>query len=337
MARNRFGDESVPKPYAFVPFARQTKRRSVHGHERLELRECYSGRLAYRLETLTPVFVGSGSYALGEEAGFPQEKVIRPFYRVNGLPTIPGSSLKGAARSIAEAVSPSCLTITRVASRQLPQGVDLAQGRRNECKATNACPACSIFGRMNQLGKAHFSDVGLVGGGKMQLFHLAPLFAPRAFKSPPAYLGEEGKFKGRKFYYHSRPAEDERQPPVEVIPLGRVVQGQVDFENLNPAELGLLFFALGMDGTIALKLGGGKPLGLGSLRVVGAELSLLGAGHYLRPEADETTYSGPALTQFVGQAIDTALKEKVLLREQALALAEILTFTQDRLAPEGAY
>ena len=291
------------------------------------------------METLTPVFVGTGSYALGEDAGFPREKVIRPFYRVGSVPTIPGSSLKGVTRSIAEAVSPSCVTVTRVAPPKLPKGVDLAQSRRSRCTATNACPACSIFGRMSQLGKARFGDARLVGGGKTQLFRLAPLFAPRAYRkrTPPDYLDEAGKFKGRKFYYHSRPVEDERQPPVEVIPPGRKVQGQVDFENLTPAELGLLFFALGMDGSIALKLGGGKPLGLGSLRVVGAELTLRGAGHYLQPEAEGRLYSGQALAEFVGRTIETAIDENVLLRTQALALGEILTFTQKRHAPEGAY
>jgi CRISPR/Cas system CSM-associated protein Csm3 (group 7 of RAMP superfamily) len=337
MSRNHFGEEVGPKPYAFVPFSRQIKRRSVPGHERLDMAGHHSGRLAYSLETLTPVFVGTGGYALGEEAGFPQEKVVRPFYRVAGVPAIPGSSLKGVARSIAEAVSSSCVTVTRVGPHKLPKGVERAHSRGNECTATHACPACSIFGRMSQLGKAHFGDAQLVSGGKTQLFRLSPLFAPQAFREPPVYVDEAGKFKGRKFYYHSRSSEDPRQPPVEVVPPGRMLQGQVDFENLTRAELGLLFFALGMDGSIALKLGGGKPLGLGSLRVVAAELTLLGTEHYLRAEADETRYSGQALASFVGETIDAALAEKLLLRDQALALVEILTFTQERYAPGGAY
>lgn len=337
MKRNRFGEEIAPKPYSFVPFSGKKTRQTVPGHDHLAFKKHYTGRLTYRLKTLTPIFVGDGSYALGKDANFPQEKVIRPFYRVAGRPTIPGSSLKGVARSITEAISPSCITITRVSLGKLPKGVDLAGSYRSNCKPTHACPACSIFGRMSQLGKARFGDAHLLGQSKLQLFRLSPLYAPQAFKAPPAYLDKSNKFEGLKFYYHSQPAEAERQPPVEVIPAKRVVQGQVDFENLTPAELGLLFFALGMDGTIALKLGGGKPLGLGSLQVIAADLTLLGDKHYLLPDGDEKTYSGQTLSQFVGQQIEAALSSKLLLSTQALALAEILTFKPGRHAPEGVY
>lgn len=337
MSRNRFGNESVPKPYDFVPFPQQVERSKTPGHDRLDLASRFSGRLTYRLKALTPVFVGTGSYALGEEAGFPQESVIRPFYRVNGVPTIPGSSLKGVVRSVAEAVSPSCVTITRVDSNKLPEGVELSSDRRNQCTSTNACPACGIFGRMSQLGKALFGDAQLIGDGKTQLFCLSPLFAPRAFRAPPVYLDKAGEFKGRKFYFHSQPSEDDRQPPVEVIPRGHSVEGQVHFENLTAAELGLLFFALGIDGVIVLKLGGGKPLGLGSLRVSKAELAILEPDHYTQAETQEWIYDGEALAKFIGQATDAALESKMLLREQALALARILTFDKNRLAPERAY
>ncbi len=331
------GDEFVPKPYNFVPFPQKVERFRVPGHERLDLADHYSGRLTYRLQALTPVFVGTGTYALGEDVGFPRALVVRPFYRVRGEPTIPGSSLKGVVRSIVEAVSPSCVTVTRIAPHKLPPGVELAQGRRRGCSPTQACPACNLFGRVSQSAKVHFSDAHLAEGGKTALFRLTPLFAPRAFRSPPVYLNDEGKFKGRKFYYHSRPAEDSRQPPVEVIPKGRQVTGEVTFENLRMAELGLLLFALGLDGTLTLKLGGGKPVGLGSLRTVGATLALLEADHYTQAEAQERTYRGKALADFVGQAIDAALSEGILLREQALELAEILTFTQDRSAPLRSY
>ncbi|MGD9101345.1 MAG: RAMP superfamily CRISPR-associated protein [Anaerolineae bacterium] len=337
MSPNRFGDERAPKPYAFVPFAQRIRRASVIGHERLDLQGHYTGRLTFALRALTPVFVGTGSYALGEEAGFPQEEVVRPFYRVNGVPAVPGSSLKGMARSVAEAVSPSCVTVTRVNPSKLPRGAQLSQGRRDGCQPANACPACSMFGRMNRLSKVQFGDAPLAGESGTRLFRLAPLYSPKAFRTPPVYLDERGEFQGRKFYFHSRPAQDERQPPVEVVPPKREFQAWVDFENLSTAELGLLFFALGVDGTLKLKLGGGKPLGLGSLRAVKPKLALLGPAHYTQADPQETVYTGDELGQFVGQAIDAALAEKILLREQALALAKILAFTQERLAPEGMY
>jgi hypothetical protein len=150
-------------------------------------------------------------------------------------------------------------------------------------------------------------------------------------------MDDRGRFKGRKFYYHSRPAADDRQPPVEVIPPGQIVQGRVDFENLTPAELGLLFFSLGVDGTLILKLGGGKPVGLGSLRVVSASVRLLDADHFTQPEAQETLHETETLKDLIVKTTGEAMKERLLLREQALAIARILTFDPDRNAPDGAY
>ena len=166
MTPNRSQDEPAPKPYEFVPFAAAVRRTQGAGHERLDLDGRYSGRLIYRLEALTPVFVGAGSYALGEDAGFPAEPLVRPFHRVNGVPAIPGSSLKGVARSIVEAVSPSCVTVSRVRTEQLPPGVELSTGRRSTCTPVNSCPACGIFGRMSQLGRVTFGDAVLVSPGR---------------------------------------------------------------------------------------------------------------------------------------------------------------------------
>jgi CRISPR/Cas system CSM-associated protein Csm3 (group 7 of RAMP superfamily) len=325
MSHNDRPEERGPKPFAFVPFARVQQFEGA-GHQKLDLAGRYSGQLAFRLETLTPLFVGTGNYALGKETGFPEEKVVRPFYRVNHVPTIPGSSLKGLARSIAEAVSPSCVTVSRINPTDLPKGVSLATSRRNDCTTAKACPACSIFGRMSQYGKARFGDARLLGAGKTALFQLSPLFAPRALGS-----------QGRKFYFHSEPEQDPRQPPVEVIPPGQRLQAQVDFENLSPAELGLLCFALGVDRALTLKLGGGKPMGLGSLKVVWAELVLLGTNHYTQADSQETRYTGQALAELMGKLTDAALRDKVLLRSQASALADILDANKKRAAPTGAY
>ena len=337
MNHSHSGDNPPPKPYDFVPFkGRKSHRQTVPGHDRVAKDTHYSGRLVYQLQALTPVFISNGSYALGKDVGFPNEQVIRPFNRVNEIPTIPGSSIKGVARSITEAISPSCLTVTRISRRQLPDDIEQVNDYRNECNPTSSCPACSIFGRMDQLGKVRFGDARQVDNKKLELFRLGSLYSPQAFKVPPSYV-KQGQFKGVKFYYHSQPHEDHRQPPVEVLPKGSRVQGQLDFENLTAAELGLLFFALGMEGSIVFKLGGGKPLGLGSLRVFTAELTLLGANHFLSPDIDETIYKDQELNQFVGKLFETAHANKLLLLAQATALAEILAYKPDRQAPDGAY
>ncbi|RME69895.1 MAG: hypothetical protein D6784_17635 [Chloroflexi bacterium] len=337
MSRPSYGKPTNPKPYDFVPFAGKVRRQNTAGHDRLDLDTRFSGRLVIRFEVLTPLFIGDGSYALGRDAGFPEEKVIRPFHRVGGVPTVPGASLKGVVRSIVEAVSPSCLTTTRVPFKRLPKNVELTTSYRATCKPTHACPACSMFGRTSQQAKVSVGDASLLEGGRLQLFRLAPLYAPRAFKTPPAYLDKRGNFRGLKFYFHSRPHEDERQPPVEVIPPGRKLQGMVTFENLSSPELGLLFFALGMEGSISLKLGGGKPLGLGSVQTVEAELTLLGIDYYLQTEDPPDVKSGAELAGFVDRQVRAAVESKLLQVDRAQKLIEILAYKPGRHAPDGAY
>ncbi len=322
---------TVPKPYDFVSIAAPRKRKTV-GHERI-LGEGYaSGRLAYELRALTPLFVASGSYALGEDVEHPDAPLVRGCYRVEDIPAIPGSSLKGVIRSIAEAVSPSCVTVTRLDRRLVPH----QPARRDECKPGKACPGCSIFGRMGRMSKVLFGDARLISG-KTRLYRLPALYAPRAHRARAAYQTKDGKFKGRKFYFHGRPREDPGRPPVEVIVPGSVVRGTIDFENLSHAELGLLFFALGLDGSFALKLGGGKPACLGSLQINPLRLELLGSDHFLRAEPSVEALEGDEMVAYFGQQMQVAVRAKIVLKGQIEKIREILRYPNERECPVGMY
>lgn len=321
--------QQAPKPYDFVPIATPRKKKTV-GHERIRGEGYVTGRLTYRLRVLTPVFVASGTYALGEDLGY-DEPVVRSCYRINDVPAIPGSSLKGVVRSIAEAISPSCVTTTRL-DRRIPH----QPRRRDECTPEQACPACSIFGRMGRMSKVFFGDARLARGGT-RLYRLPALYAPRAHQKRAArrwYENDAGEYKGRKFYYHGQPTEDTRRSPVEVIPKGSFLIGAIDFENLTAAELGLLFFALGLDGSIALKLGGGKPVCLGSLRVEPGEIELVQADHFLQAEPAVTNLDGEDLVTHLGEKMQTALQTGILLVEQAQKLREILQYPHDHECPD---
>jgi hypothetical protein len=324
---------SVPKPYAFVPIAAPRKAETV-GHEQILGEGYVSGRLAYQLRVLTPVFVASGSYALGEDVRHREAPVVRACYRVDGVPAIPGSSLKGVVRSVAEAISPSCVTVTRLDWRLVPH----QPKRRDECTPEKACPACSIFGRMSRMSKVFFGDARLARG-ETQLHHLPALYAPKPHRARATYQTKEGQFKGRKFYYHGRPAEDPQQPPVEVIARGSLIRGELSFENLSDAELGLLFFALGLDGSIVLKLGGGKPSCLGSLQMEPGRVEVLGPDHFVQAEPAVEIYAGDDLVTFIGEKLQQALAERLILKEQSSALRKILG--RDRLdereCPAGMY
>jgi len=314
-----------------VPIAAPSKSKTV-GHESILGDGYASGRLVYELRVLTPIFVASGSYALGEDVEHPDAPVVRACYRVEGVPAIPGSSLKGVVRSIAEAISPSCVTVTRLDRRLVPH----QPKRRDECKPEEACPACSIFGRMSRMSKVLFGDARLVSG-RTKLYCLPALYAPRAHRARATYQAKSGKFKGRKFYFHGQPRQDRDRPPVEVIVPSSVVRGMVDFENLSYAEMGILFFALGLDGSFALKLGGGKPACLGSLRTNPLRLELLNSDHFLRAEPSVETLEGDEMVVYFGEQMQAAVGAKMILKGQVGRLREILRYPNERECPVGMY
>lgn len=97
-------------PYRFVPAAE-----TVHaprwgrymdagdpqiGPHDIPYQDGISGEITLRLTTLTPLFIGSEKQ--GDNKNGP---TIKPRFEVNGIPAIPGTSLKGAIRSVIEAAS----------------------------------------------------------------------------------------------------------------------------------------------------------------------------------------------------------------------------------------
>lgn len=65
----------------------------------------YTGKLVLEMETLSPVFVGSG-FEKSEN-----EILYKSFIRFLDKPVIPGSSIKGMLRTICQAVSYSCIDV----------------------------------------------------------------------------------------------------------------------------------------------------------------------------------------------------------------------------------
>jgi CRISPR-associated protein (TIGR03986 family) len=99
--------------------------------------------------------------------------------------------------------------------------------------------------------------------------------------------------RGRKFYWHHsdhsgaweyykiEEAHRETNPhfpktnqnaTVELLPAGCTFEFTVDFENLEDHELGLLLWSLALEDRLAHKIGMGKPIGLGSVKIEILEL-----------------------------------------------------------------
>lgn len=254
------------KPYDFVPFPKKPPSREAGvGQDRLKA-DRLSGILELTLETLTPVHVGSGysdfvtagnqQYlaALQASKRVVEENTLRRRY------LIPGSSLKGAVRSIMEAISPSCAVATRF-TRDLPRGSGACRDPEN------LCIACRLFGAQDYQGHLQFEDA-VAPKGSLVLLHTPLLWSPArgARTLPPHYL-DDRQAKGRKFYYHAR--NPQGVDPRTCFKSGTQLPLRIQFTNLTAAELGLLLTALGLHPKhpFPIKLGGGKPVGLGSVRV----------------------------------------------------------------------
>lgn len=327
----------APKPYDFVPFAPRVDKSRPPGHEGFHVDGHLSGRLEYELVTRSHVHVSSGNYALSEDLGLEPGEVLRSCYRVTvdgrATPAVPGSSLKGAIRAIAEAVSPSCIGVTRVNWRQLPQA--LSRSCPDRRRPDEYCPACAIFGAMGRLARVSFSDALLVEG-ETALYRLPALYRPRERQARRAYLDRSGNFKGRKFYYHGRRVDHEGAR-FEVIVEGSRLAGVLDFTGLKQAELGLVLFALGLDGSFRPMLGGGKPVCLGAAEFVPRSLVLVAEGSFTDYDAGDEMLTGAALADFVREQIEQATARKLILGPQRDELRRILDPDNPRLAPTGMY
>jgi hypothetical protein len=264
------------KPYDFVPFPKERPdRKQGAGQDKLNPR-LLSGTLELTLHTLTPVHVGLG-YSDFIKAGNQEylaalqaSKPIREEGTTRRRYLIPGSSLKGAVRSIVEAITRSCIRVTQGRHRPyIPQGY-------GGCMSVNdLCIACRLFGAQDYQGHVSFEDA-VAPKGSLVLLGTPLLWTPaRGGRGlPPRYL-QGNQARGRKFYAHARPASG--ADPRACIKSGAELPLRIHFLNLSEAELGILLTALGQHPShpFPIKLGGGKPVGLGSVQVIPQRINLL--------------------------------------------------------------
>ena len=258
------------KPYDFVPFPKgRPDRKQGAGQDKLDAR-LLSGTLELTLRTLTPVHVGLGysdfikadnrEYLAALQASKPVREegdAVRRRY------LIPGSSIKGAVRSIVEAITRSCVRVTRVKTQLIP-GEYAPCNRREEHKRSDGkkelCLACRLFGAQDYQGHVSFEDA-VAPRGSASAVGTPPLWSPlgggeeakrykRYGELPQRYLDDTTrKARGRKFYYHrSVPSKEQTQRAFDTricIKSGTELPLRIHFLNLSEAEMGVLLTALG--------------------------------------------------------------------------------------------
>jgi len=282
---NRFGTrEPPPKTYKILPNAgrEQGEPLATRGHEKIDTQR-RSGWLLLRLTTFDRLHVGSGvsnpGYVNDRDVRLSRD-IVMQWVRDQEAPIIPGSSLKGALRNIAEAIGGGC---------------DLDEPPR-----ADVCAICALFGHLLEsggyLGRVGFDDA-------------LPVQPKEAFEKVVMVEGampfQPREKKGRRIYGRA-PRGGDAQIPYVVVDRGVMFETRLHLTNVSMAELGLVLLACGTDKTFRLRVGGGKFTNLGGIDVEVAggllrknyrtpkpEALDAGAAVALAAEARETTKLSP--------------------------------------------
>lgn len=327
--------EPEPKPFGKVVISRPKSQRAITGHDNFVL-DTSTGRITCTLTALTPIHVGSGIYEL---AG---ENPVRGVITTDGKVIVPGTSLKGAIRSIAEAISDSCVRITRkdieknLAVKDVRPCDELKskhrQSDRERVREPRLCVCCSIFGALGYQGRVSFTDARLVKG-TLAVHQIQSPYPPR--ESARVYKDARGQFNGRKFYYHGEPVASQRGEPYHVITKDSQLEFTMSFESLTAQELCLVLVAMGIFDEMVIKVGGGRQAMLGSVRIEPRQLELRS------PRDSFSDFSAGAEVieeNVVKYLFDRVGSARSLINETALdELIQVWEWPSSRKAPTGVY
>ncbi|MDY6782161.1 MAG: RAMP superfamily CRISPR-associated protein [Cyanobacteriota bacterium] len=334
----------VEKPYAFVSFPRKSPLlQKPAGHDKYKSDRIH-GSLFLTLTVRTPLHVSTGVVAMVSDIDSRVPLIKTMVQGTDQKLILQGSSLKGCIRAVYEAITQSCICKTKAKSEALPKGYRECRIDRKKQK-TKVCDACQIFGALNWQGLVEFSDA------KCENVDYETGFMPSLYRPRPdlgaAYFDQRGKVAGRKFYYHTNRAIDKGQNrgiPVQQAAAEYTFTTQIQFKNLTSAELGTLLIVLGQDSNypIALKVGGGKPIGMGTMTATVTAAKVLQNEEDLRDRYSSYNSSeliitnGAELQQFVQKNIQAA-HSSLVQATQLQQIAEILKYPTNREPPTGMY
>ncbi|MEG4518108.1 MULTISPECIES: RAMP superfamily CRISPR-associated protein [unclassified Microcoleus] len=337
---NNPAETGEPKPYELISFPKERPPKNPPAGHHQYLGDRLHGTLFLTLKVQTTLHVSTGVVVMGSDIGSRVPLIKTMVQNIDQKLSIQGSSLKGCIRSAYEAITNSTLAVITSRYRdKIPQ-------ERLPCKnKQELCPASQVFGALDWQGLIEFSDAKCENTG------FATGFMPSLYRPRPdqrrAYFDARGNVAGRKFYYHTIRAIDKGQNQgitVQQAAKEYTFKTQIQFKNLTAAELGTLLIVLGQDPKypIALKVGGGKPIGMGTMTVeVTAARVLQNKGDlrdryssYNPPESDSMT--GTKLQQFMQKNIQAA-HSSLVQATQLQQLAEVLKYPTDLEPPTGMY
>jgi hypothetical protein len=271
--------ESWWNPYRFVPVRGQVERRAPNTDEKFQGQ---TGSLECSLNNISLLFIGGGSQ--GQDRFISRQN--RPF--------IPGSSLKGMLRSLAEIVGGGCF---------------VAPSDHSCTDARNLCVACRMFGMLHR-GDVHKGQVSISDGElqderpqwrQVSILQGQPKKEHRSFYKHPL-TGEWAQNMMKMYFHQPQRTRDvlpvpgplqQRAVSKQMLAPGHTFTFKVHFENLEDEELDLLLYILALEEQVSVtlrpdelepitlqgpmlhKLGNAKGQGPGSCRIAVQEMHLL--------------------------------------------------------------
>jgi CRISPR type III-B/RAMP module RAMP protein Cmr6 len=306
---------SEPKPFAYVDILRDIQKSKYVADDRF-YEEKLTGRLELELQVISDyLFVGSGNYDLSEK----DKLVYYSFFRTNGKIVIPGTSIKGAVRSVLEAISNSC--VSQAGRRENYPHTHKKCEFKPEKEKVDLCRACKVFGTTGYAGRVNFSDA-LPETSNIEIEKIHELFPPKKNK------GTRKFYQNKKFNPVGNRRPEQNYRFVEAVKKGSIFKTSLSFQNLTKEELGLLCYAMGVGQDYMIKVGGAKPRCFGTVRFIPINLKL-----WTDPLEKAEEQSGDGLRNFISD----------VLACDNLVVPELLNQFRDKISkpdescPKGAY
>lgn len=298
----RYTGQAEPKPFAFVDIKGEPTRKNYVSHETFKN---LTGKLELSFEVISDfLFVGSGNYDFREK----DKLVYYSFFRTNQNITIPGTSIKGAVRSVAEAISNSCVILK--GSKE-----NLAF---NPCKFelenSKLCPACNLFGITGYGGRVCFLDANPLKI-ETDVVKIGELWGPRINKRKRKF------YQNKKFNPVGNLKPEKNYRFVEAAKKGSKFNTTLRFQNVTEGELSLILYAMGINQDYMIKLGGAKPRCFGTVRFTSSKFQVL----------------GDDLVSFDEKSITEIMKKDDLIEKDLLNQFKKEISKENELCPKGMY
>jgi CRISPR/Cas system CSM-associated protein Csm3 (group 7 of RAMP superfamily) len=300
-------EPAIMNPYDFarIDWTRAPERRPPTWHHRLTgqgTQPFYSGHIEVDVYAETPLFIADPRSVPSDPT-----KPAQSMQNKQGEYVIPGSSLKGMLRCLVETLGNGCLTLFdgQYERNRVDYTTAIPQAFQHCADNTHLCIACRIFGMLKErtggvfLGKVNVGDACVYTDSiyKYSPIYTTPLMEPKPHHAD-FYLDASRKYiSGRKYYFHHSPDQgpltENRLIYMAGRPANRYIQPldygtqfhfRVDFTNLEEDEFAALLMAIALEEDMRHKIGYGKPLGLGSIRLSPISLTLVNyATRYTQP------------------------------------------------------